>query len=69
MEMLLCGIGCIVGYKVLQHHRAVNATKEQERNTALENTLEALQERKALQERYNADLYQLAVKSVSKNLK
>lgn len=69
MEMLLCGFGCIVGYKVLMHHRAVNATKEQERNTALENTLEALTERKALQERYNADLYQLAVKSVSKNLK
>lgn len=69
MEIVLLSIGCILGYKVLMHNRAVNAAKEQERNTALENTLEALTERKALQDRYSDDLYQLAVKSVSKNLK
>ena len=53
MEMLLCGIGCMVGYKVLMHNRAINASKEKDSNKALENTLEAFIERKELKSKYD----------------
>lgn len=57
------------GYRLMSHKRAVNASLEQERNQALENTIEALQERKALQQATDAETYALASKLVNKTFK